>query len=67
MEEVTWEAEAELWEWLLNTANVNLTPGADCHIGEPGFMRLVFASERTEAVVAGIERMGAALATRRRE
>jgi aspartate/methionine/tyrosine aminotransferase len=67
MEEVTWEAEAELWDWLLNTANVNLTPGADCHIGEPGFMRLVFASERTEAVVAGIERMGAALATRRRE
>jgi len=67
MEEITWEAEAELWEWLLNSANVNLTPGADCHIGEPGFMRLVFASERTEAVVAGIERMGAALATRRRE
>jgi 1-aminocyclopropane-1-carboxylate synthase len=67
MEEVTWEAEAELWDWLLNTANVNLTPGADCHIGEPGFMRLVFASERTEAVVAGIERVGAALATRRRE
>lgn len=66
MDEVTWEAEAELWEWLLTTANVNLTPGADCHIGEPGFMRLVFPSERTAAVVAGIERMGTVLAERRR-
>ncbi len=66
MEEVTWEAEAALWEWLLNMANVNLSPGADCHIGEPGFVRLVFASEPTAAVVAGIERMGRALATRRR-
>lgn len=67
MDEVTWKAEAELWEWLLTSANVNLTPGADCHIGEPGFVRLVFTSERTEAVVAGIERIGAALATRRRQ
>jgi aspartate/methionine/tyrosine aminotransferase len=64
MSEVTWEAEAELWRWLLEHVNVNLTPGADCHIGEPGFMRLVFASERTEAVVAGVERMGTALAAR---
>lgn len=66
MDDITWDAEAELWEWLLTTANVNLTPGADCHIGEPGFMRLVFPSERTAAVVAGIERMGSALAERRR-
>ncbi len=66
MDTVTWDDEAELWRWLLETVNVNLTPGADCHIGEPGFMRLVFASEPTDAVVAGIERMGRALATRRR-
>lgn len=64
METVTWDAEHELWRWLLDTVNVNLTPGADCHIGEPGFMRLVFASERTEAVVAGVARMGKALAAR---
>ena len=64
MPELSWEAEQDLWRWLLETVNVPLTPGADCHIGEPGFMRLVFASEPTEAVVAGIDRMGKALATR---
>ena len=62
--EVTWEAEAALWRWLLEHVNVNLTPGRDCHLGEPGFMRLVFSSERTEAVVAGVERMSKALAER---
>ncbi|MGI9649111.1 MAG: aminotransferase class I/II-fold pyridoxal phosphate-dependent enzyme [Acidimicrobiia bacterium] len=62
--EVTWEAEHDLWRWLLDEVNVNLTPGADCHIGEPGFLRLVFSSEVTEAVVAGVDRMGKALANR---
>ncbi len=65
MREITWQAEEELWGWLLETANVNLTPGSDCHIGEPGFMRLVFPSGPTPAVVAGVERMGRALASRR--
>jgi aspartate/methionine/tyrosine aminotransferase len=58
MPEVSWAAEDALWRLLLEAANVTLTPGAACHIGEPGFMRLCFASERTDAVVAGIERMG---------
>ena len=58
MTEVSWAAEDALWRSLLETANINLTPGAACHIGEPGFMRLCFASEPTDAVVAGIERMG---------
>lgn len=62
MPEVTWEAEADLWRWLLDDVNVNLTPGADCRIGEPGFMRLVFAAEETDVIVAGVERMGRALA-----
>jgi aspartate/methionine/tyrosine aminotransferase len=57
----TWEAEAALWERLLTEANVNLTPGSACRIGEPGFMRLCFASEPTEAVLAGIERMAGVL------
>jgi aspartate/methionine/tyrosine aminotransferase len=58
MTEVSWAAEDALWRSLLETANVTLTPGAACHISEPGFMRLCFASERTDAVVAGIERFG---------
>jgi aspartate/methionine/tyrosine aminotransferase len=58
MTEVSWAAEDALWRSLLETANVILTPGAACRIGEPGFMRLCFASEGTDAVIAGIERMG---------
>lgn len=58
MTDVSWAGEDALWRSLLATANVTLTPGAACHIGEPGFMRLCFASERTDAVVAGIKRMG---------
>ena len=65
MTEVTWEAEDELWSWLLESVNVNLTPGSECHIGEPGWLRLVFPSVETDAVVAGVERMGRALAARR--
>ncbi len=56
MGEVSWEAEEALWRALLEQANVNLTPGAACHIGEPGFMRLCYASEPTDAVLAGIAR-----------
>ena len=61
MTEINWEAEATLWRSLLETANVNLTPGSACHVGEPGFMRLCFTSEPTDAVVAGIERIGRVL------
>ena len=32
--------------------------GADCHIGEPGFMRLCFAGLPTDAVVAGVQAAG---------
>ncbi len=61
MTEVSWEAEHALWRSLLEATNVNLTPGAACHVGEPGFMRLCFTSEPTNAVVAGIERFGRVL------
>jgi aspartate/methionine/tyrosine aminotransferase len=57
MTDVTWEAEDALWRSLLETANVTLTPGSACRIGEPGFMRLCFASAPTDAVVAGINRI----------
>ena len=36
MDEITWEGEDRLWRRILDEANVNLTPGSACHIGEPG-------------------------------
>ena len=62
MGEITWEAEDALWRRILQEVNVNLTPGSACRIGEPGFMRLCYASEATDAVVAGLRRVGSALA-----
>ena len=61
MTEVTWEAEDALWMTLLEEANINLTPGAACRVGEPGFMRLCFAGESTDVMLTGIERMGRVL------
>ncbi|NNC93526.1 MAG: aminotransferase class I/II-fold pyridoxal phosphate-dependent enzyme [Acidimicrobiia bacterium] len=61
MPEPTWEGEAALWRRLLDEARVNLTPGAACRIGEPGFMRLCFAGEPLPAVLTGIERVGTVL------
>ncbi len=55
--EVTWEAEEELWRRILEEANVNLTPGAACRNGEPGFMRLVFAAAPPAAVREAVGRL----------
>ncbi len=54
----TFEAERALWRRLLDDAKVNLTPGAACHISEPGFMRLCFAAAPPEAVEEAVRRMG---------
>ena len=56
--EPTWEAEDALWRRILDEANVNITPGSACRIAEPGFMRLCYAAEPTDSVVAAIERVG---------
>jgi aspartate/methionine/tyrosine aminotransferase len=61
MTAVTWEEEDALWRRILDEANVNLTPGSACRVGEPGFMRLCYASEQTEAVVEGLRRVGEVL------
>lgn len=53
----TWEAERALWRRILDEANVNLTPGNACRIAEPGFFRLCYAAEPTDAIVAGIGRL----------
>ena len=53
----TWEAEHTLWLEILERARVNLTPGAACHVGEPGFFRLCYARQPTEAVETGVRRI----------
>lgn len=58
LSEATFAAEDALWKELLEGRRVNLTPGAACRIEEPGFFRLCFASQPTEAVVTGIRRVG---------
>lgn len=57
MDEATWDAEDRLWRRILHEANVGLTPGSACHIGEPGFMRICFATESSEIVTLAIERV----------
>ena len=61
LDEPTWEAERRLWSKILDEANVNVTPGAACHIVEPGFMRICFAAASTEVVVTGVQRLAAAI------
>jgi aspartate/methionine/tyrosine aminotransferase len=61
--EPTWEAEHALWLRILDESNVNLTPGAACHIGEPGFMRLCYAGKPVETVEIGVERLAKSLRT----
>lgn len=57
MDEISWEAEDRLWRRILNEADVNLTPGSACHVGEPGFMRICFATEPPDVVASAIGRI----------
>jgi len=50
-----------LWRRILDESNVNLTPGSACHIGEPGFMRICFATEEPGIVEVAIGRVSALL------
>jgi aspartate/methionine/tyrosine aminotransferase len=59
--EQTWDGERALWLRFVDEARVNLTPGAACRIGEPGFMRLCYAGQPTETVEVGIRRLLTAL------
>ncbi|MFT4561145.1 MAG: aspartate/methionine/tyrosine aminotransferase [Gammaproteobacteria bacterium] len=63
LDEPTWLAERRLWRNILEQANTNLTPGEACRIDEPGFFRLCYAAETTDAVEAAIGRMGNVLST----
>jgi aspartate/methionine/tyrosine aminotransferase len=57
----TWEAEHELWLKILEQTRVNLTPGAACHVGEPGFFRLCYACLPAETVEVGVRRIASLL------
>jgi aspartate/methionine/tyrosine aminotransferase len=59
--ESTWEAERALWLEMLEQARVNLTPGAACHCGEPGFFRLCYAAQPTEIVERAVQRIARSL------
>lgn len=61
LEAPTWEAEHQLWRKILEQANVNLTPGEACRINEPGFFRLCYAAESSDALQEAIERLGRVL------
>ena len=54
------EAEAALWQRILDTAKVSIVPGAAFHCDEPGWFRLCFSSY-ARAVRTGIERLGRAI------
>jgi DNA-binding transcriptional MocR family regulator len=62
LEEPTWEAEHALWISILEQARVNLTPGAACRVGEPGFFRLCYAAQPPETVEAAVRRIVSLLA-----
>lgn len=59
--EQSWQAEHNLWRRILDEANVNLTPGASCHLGMPGYMRVCFAREPATTVEGAIERIAQVL------
>lgn len=61
LDEVSWEAEERLWHHILDKANVNVTPGSACHVGEPGFMRICFATEPPDVVATAIGRIASLL------
>ncbi len=62
LDEPTWEAEDRLWHLILEEANVNVTPGSACRIGEPGFVRICFATEPPDVVASAIARFASVLA-----
>jgi len=61
LDEPSWQAEHLLWRRILDGAGVNLTPGAACRNGEPGFMRLCYAGVPTSIACEGIRRVGRVL------
>ncbi len=61
LEAPTWEAEDALWQRILETSGVNLTPGSAIRSPEPGWFRLCYAANPTPVVLDAVRRVGAAL------
>ncbi|MCO4744813.1 MAG: aminotransferase class I/II-fold pyridoxal phosphate-dependent enzyme [Proteobacteria bacterium] len=61
LDEPTWQAEEDLWRWLLDEANLNLTPGVALRSEHPGLFRLCFASVPPATLQVGMNRLTAAL------
>ena len=55
--EATWEGEDALWRSILEHTGVNLTPGSACHVVEPGFVRICYATRDPAEVVEALERV----------
>ncbi|KAK8964054.1 putative aminotransferase ACS12 [Platanthera guangdongensis] len=53
--------ELVLWESLLNSGKVNITPGSSCHCIEPGWFRCCFAALIESDIPVVMERIGEVL------
>ncbi len=62
LDQPTWEAEHDLWQHVLDEAQVNLTPGSALRAGEPGWFRICYAAGTSAVVTDAIHRVGSVLA-----
>jgi 1-aminocyclopropane-1-carboxylate synthase len=57
----TFQAENELWRYLIDKCRVNLTPGSACFCSDPGWFRVCFAAQPLEKLQEALDRISLAL------